>query len=265
MSRIVLNGAAGRMGTTILRILAERGHVIHAAFEHESSPAIGAKAGTFIQRDDIETVIQTMSPAGLAGAEVIIDFTSPAASLALLRNAVKAKMPIVIGTTGFTDEQKKEIEAAGTIIPLLFSPNMSVGVNLLFKLTELASGILKDGFDIEVFESHHRLKKDAPSGTANKLIEIIKTSSREPGGMNEVHGRNGIIGERTDREIGVMAMRGGDIVGEHTVFFIGQGERIELTHRATSRDILARGAVLGMEFIAGKSPGLYTMFDVLGF
>ena len=265
MSRIVLNGAAGRMGTSILRILAGRGHIIHAAFEHESSPAIGAKAGTFIQRDDIETAIRAMSPAALDGADVIIDFTSPAATLALLKNAVTSKMPMVIGTTGFTDEQKKEIEAAGTIIPLLFSPNMSVGVNLLFKLTELASRILKEGYDIEVLESHHRLKKDAPSGTAKKLVEIIKSSAPGLGGLHEVHGRDGITGERTGNEIGVMALRGGDIVGEHTVFFIGQGERVELTHRATSRDILAKGAVLGMEFLVGKSPGLYTMFDVLGF
>ena len=265
MSRIVLNGAAGRMGKAILNILADRGHIIHAAFEHESSPAMGAGAGHLIQRDEIDTVIQAMSPAALKGADVIIDFSSPSAALALLGNALSAKIPMVIGTTGFTYEQKKEIEAAGAIIPLLFSPNMSVGVNLLFKLTELASRILKEGYDIEVFESHHRLKKDAPSGTAKKLVEIIKSSAPELGGLNEVHGRNGITGERTGKEIGVMAMRGGDIVGEHTVFYIGQGERIELTHRATSRDILARGAVLGMEYLLGKTPGLYTMFDVLGF
>lgn len=265
MSRIVLNGAAGRMGTSILRILSERGHSIHAAFEFEGSPAMGAKVGHLIQRDDIETVIRAMSPSALEGSDCIIDFSSPAATPALLKAAVSAKKPLVIGTTGFTDEQKREIEKAADIIPLLFSPNMSVGVNLLFKLTELASRILKEGYDIEVFEAHHRLKKDAPSGTAKKLVEIIKSSAPELGGLNEVHGRNGITGERTGKEIGVMAMRGGDIVGEHTVFYIGQGERIELTHRATSRDILAKGAVLGMEFIVGRPPGLYTMFDVLGF
>ena len=144
MSRIVLNGAAGRMGKAILNILADHGHIIHAAFEHEGSPGMGARAGHLIQRDEIDTVIQAMSPAALKGADVIIDFSSPAAALALLENAMSAKIPMVIGTTGFTDEQKKEIEAAADIIPLLFSPNMSVGVNLLFKLTELASRILKD-------------------------------------------------------------------------------------------------------------------------
>ena len=182
----------------------------------------------------------------------------------LLGNAMSAKIPMVIGTTGFTDEQKKEIEAAADIIPLLFSPNMSVGVNLLFKLTELASRILKEGYDIEVFESHHRLKKDAPSGTAKKLVEIIKSSAPEMADYTRCTAATALPENAREMRSACMAMRGGDIVGEHTVFYIGQGERIELTHRATSRDILARGAVLGLEFLAGKEAGYYSMFDVLG-
>ncbi|MBP7582471.1 MAG: 4-hydroxy-tetrahydrodipicolinate reductase [Spirochaetes bacterium] len=265
MMKTVINGAAGRMGTAILRILLERGHSLHAAFEHESSPAIGTAAGKLVQRDDITTRIQTMSPDALAGADIIIDFSSPGATLPLLAAAVAARKPIVIGTTGISDSQKKEIESAAGIIPLIFSPNMSVGVNLLFKLTEMAARILKNSYDIEVFEAHHKLKKDAPSGTAKKLIEIIKSSSPETAALKEVYDRSGIIGERAPGELGVMALRGGDIVGDHTVFFIGQGERIELTHRLNSRDTLALGSVLAAEFLNGRSPGLYTMFDVLGF
>ena len=141
---------------------------------------------------------------------------------------------------------------------------MSLGVNLLFRLTEIAAKALQNEFDIEVFEAHHRLKKDAPSGTAKRLVDIIKSSVDELRSADEVHGRNGITGERKNDEIGVMAMRGGDIVGEHTVYFAGIGERIELTHRATRRDIFAAGAVRAIEFLIGKKPGVYTMFDVLG-
>lgn len=264
MIKIALNGAAGRMGTSILRILLERGHSLQAAFEHESSPRIGTRAGMLVQRDDVDTLIQTMTPSSLAGADGIIDFSSPQAALVILGGAVAARKPIVIGTTGFSDSQKKEIESASKIIPILFSPNMSVGVNLLFKLTELATKILKNSYDIEVFEAHHKHKKDAPSGTAKKLVDIIKSASPETAGLKDVHDRSGIIGARDPGEIGIMALRGGDIVGEHTVYFIGQGERIELTHRATNRDTLALGSVLAMEYLVHQTPGLYTMFDVLG-
>jgi 4-hydroxy-tetrahydrodipicolinate reductase len=142
---------------------------------------------------------------------------------------------------------------------------MSLGVNLLFKLTEVAAGALSPDYDVEIFEAHHRLKKDAPSGTAKRLLEIVRSGMKGLGGAREVDGRSGMTGERTRNEIGVLAMRGGDIVGEHTVFFTGIGERIELTHRATDREILSKGAVAAMEFLAGKPAGLYSMYDVLGF
>jgi len=183
----------------------------------------------------------------------------------LLEEACAAGKPLVIGTTGFSDDQKKSIENASRQIPVLFSPNMSVGVNLLFKLTETAARALNTEYDVEIFEAHHRFKKDAPSGTARRLLEIVRENMGGLEKAKEVPGRDGIVGERSKNEIGILAMRGGDIVGEHTVFFTTFGERIELTHRATSREILSSGAVTAMEFLAGRPAGLYTMYDVLGF
>jgi 4-hydroxy-tetrahydrodipicolinate reductase len=194
---------------------------------------------------------------------MVIDFSSPSASMSIVSRCSELKKPIVIGTTGFTDEQKKIISEKSEIIPVLHSPNMSTGVNLLFKLTEIAASALDTSYDVEIIEAHHRFKKDAPSGTAKRLVE----AARKMKGLEnarEVTGREGITGERSDKEIGVFAIRGGDIVGEHTVFFTSLGERIELTHKASSRDILAKGAVKGAEYLLGKKPGLYNMFDVLG-
>jgi 4-hydroxy-tetrahydrodipicolinate reductase len=182
----------------------------------------------------------------------------------LLAAAVRHRTPIVIGTTGFSDEQKAEIEKAALAIPLVFSPNMAVGVNMLFKLTETAAAALGDDFDVEILEIHHSLKKDAPSGTAKRLADIVKEHMNGMAGARVVTGRNGITGEREGAEIGVMALRGGDAVGEHTVYFIGEGERIELTIRSTKRDTYAKGAVLAAEFLNGRQAGFYSMYDVLG-
>ncbi len=181
----------------------------------------------------------------------------------VIEAAIKTNNALVIGTTGFNENEKMIIHEAAKKIPVLFAPNMSIGVNLLFKLTEIAAKSLPDGYDVEVFEAHHRFKKDSPSGTARRLIEILKKNILRLNKADEVHGREGIIGERKDNELGVQVLRGGDIVGEHTVFLVGKGERIELTHRAANRDNFAEGAVLGLEFIAGKEPGLYSMNDVL--
>ena len=265
MIKIALGGVAGRMGTTIFRILLERNHTLAAAFEATGSPFIGKPAGQLVQHDKISQKIEVFSPGSLSGADGIIDFSSPGFTMNLLRGAVETSIPIVIGTTGFSATQVQTIRSAAESIPVLFSPNMSVGVNLLFKLTEIASNILQNNYDIELFEAHHRHKKDAPSGTAKKLADIIKSNVNELSGPSEVYDRSAVTGERTKKEIGVSVLRGGDIVGEHTVFFIGNGERIELTHRATSRDTFALGAIMGLEFIVNKSPGLYTMSDVLGF
>jgi 4-hydroxy-tetrahydrodipicolinate reductase len=261
MSKIALCGAAGRMGQSILKILVERGHSVGAAFEAKGSKVIGLSAGAFIQRGDMDLKISPISDSGIIVADGIIDFSSPEATMEILPYALKHRKPLVIGTTGFTEDDRKKIEAASADIPVIISPNMSVGVNLLFKLTEMASKTMKNGYDVEVFEAHHRFKKDSPSGTASRLIDIIKKSIPR---MNRAPEKIDRKGQRTDDEIGVMVMRGGDIVGEHTVYFVGLGERIELTHRASSRDTFALGAVLAVEFLTGKKPGLYSMFDVLG-
>ena len=252
------------MGIAVMGVLMERGHRVAAAFDAPSAPATGRDAGTLLRGGDIGVTVATINEADLSRAEGIIDFSAPGATMQLLPLAVELGKPLVVGTTGFSQEQRRRLEEAARFIPLLVSPNMSVGVNLLFRLTEMAARVLGEGYDVEVFEAHHRFKKDAPSGTAKRLIEVVKGSSGHLAAADETYDRSGIIGERASGEIGVQVLRGGDIVGEHTVYFVGMGERIELTHRAQSRDNLARGAVLALEYIAGKKPGLYSMFDVLG-
>jgi 4-hydroxy-tetrahydrodipicolinate reductase len=264
MSKIGINGIGGKMGKAILNVLLERGHVLGAAFENDTYPDIGKDAGLLIARASLNVKINSINKNDLKSADGIIDFTSPRATLKLLDLVKELKKPIVIGTTGFTDEEKKKIQEASEIVPVLFSPNMSLGVNLLFKLTEMATKVLAADFDIEVFEAHHRMKVDAPSGTAKKLLEIIKSAVPVLNKSPLVYDRSTKTEKRTDKEIGVQVMRGGDIVGEHTVYFAGIGERIELTHRATSRDTFARGAVAALEFLLSKKPGLYDMNDVLG-
>ena len=265
MIKIALGGVAGRVGISIFKILLERKHTLVAAFEAPGSALIGKPAGQLVLRDDVTRTIEVFNLPALANADGIIDFSSPDSTMTMLDGAVESGKPIVIGTTGLSGSQVQAVSDAAKTIPVLFSPNMSVGVNLLFKLTAIASEILGNNYDIELLEAHHRYKKDAPSGTAKKLAEIIKSRVDALNGPAEVYDRSKIIGERNKNEIGISVVRGGDIVGEHTVFFIGNGERIELTHRATSRDTFALGAVMGLEFIVKKSPGLYTMTDVLGF
>ncbi len=261
--KIAICGVTGRMGTAVLRILLEKNHGLAAAFDRKEADAFGSDAGNLVGTG-LGVTVEAINEGGVRKADAIIDFSAPGASLELLEHAEAHKKPIVIGTTGFSDEEKGRIESAGAEIPVLFAPNMSVGVNVLFKLAEVAARALDESFDIEIFEAHHHFKKDAPSGTARKLLEVVTGAREELAVSRMVSGREGFTGERKPDEIGVMAMRGGDIVGEHTAFFIGNGERLELTHRATNRDILARGAVRAMEFIVGKKPGLFSMFDVLG-
>ncbi len=262
--KIGVCGAGGRMGRAIMRLALGRGHAIGAAFEHASSPLIGTDAAVLAGAAPSGTLIAPFNSTLLAQADVIIDFTAPAATMEILPAVAAAGKPVVIGTTGLTAEQRAEVTRFAATIPVLLSPNMSLGVNMLFKLTQVAAEALQEGFDVEVFEAHHRLKKDAPSGTALRLIEIIKQSSAPLRDAPEIYDRAARVGERSNAEVGVQVLRGGDIVGEHTVFFVGMGERIELTHRATDRDILAKGAVAASEFLAGKKPGMYSMFDVLG-
>jgi 4-hydroxy-tetrahydrodipicolinate reductase len=261
--KIGICGISGRMGSAILTVVLDRNHNLACAFDAPDSPHLGKDAGIYGGHEDLGVAI---SAPGKISGDVLIDFSSVKATLNVLSQAVESKIPLVIGTTGFDSKEKDEIEKASKEIPILFSPNYSLGVNLLFKLTEITTQALEgSNFDVEVFEAHHRNKVDSPSGTAKKLVEIIKNSSAALEAAKEITGRDGIVGKRTDDEIGIFAMRGGDIVGEHTVFYAGVDERIELTHRASNRTAFGRGAVVGAEFIAQKKSGLYTMFDVLGF
>ncbi len=258
-------GVGGRMGNAILRIMVERGHRLQAAFEVEGSPLINKNASELINNPLADCVITAISTETLKGVDGVIDFTSPAASLKHIKILSDVKKPIVIGTTGLSESEVDQIRAYSEMIPVIQSPNMSLGVNLLFKLTEIASMALTDDYDVEIFEAHHRFKKDAPSGTAKRLLEIVKENKAGLSNAADINGREGITGERTRNEIGMHAMRGGNIVGEHTVFYTSLDDRIELTHRAASRDVFARGAVSAMEYLNNRAPGFYTMYDVLGF
>lgn len=262
MSRVCVSGSAGRMGRAIISLLKEEGVELAAALEYEGHSLLGTDAGILAGVDAMGLTLTADAAAAVAAADVVIDFSAPANTMRLLDLCIKAKKGLVIGTTGLSDEQKTTILKAGASIPVLLSPNMAVGVNALFALVEQAAKMMREGFDVEISEIHHHFKKDAPSGTAVRLKDIV----RDVHAADEsqiVYGREGIVGERPTGEIGVHALRGGDVVGEHTVFFFADGERIELTHRATSRIIFARGALRAAKFLAGKSPGSYNMMDVL--
>lgn len=261
---IAICGVGGRVGIEILKTALQKGHTLKAAFDAPGSPAFGKPAGSLINNNDITVPVTALEKESLAGCNGVIDFSAPSATMKLLEYAVPESVPLVIGTTGLTEKEISVIKDASRTIPIVFSPNMAVGVNLLFKLTEIAAAALSSEYDIEIFEAHHKFKKDAPSGTARRLVEIIKDHSEGLKEAKEISGREGMVGERSKDEIGVFAMRGGDIVGEHTVFFVGSGERIELTHRATSRSNFSTGAVMAIEFLADRGPGLYSMYDVLG-
>ena len=262
---IGIYGISGRMGNAILNVAIEKGHRLAGAFDAPGSKFISQNAMTFADSTLADCVITVSDEASLAGTECVIDFTTPAATMNLIPQSVAARTPLVIGTTGLGPDEVEVIKKAAASIPVIFSPNMSLGVNLLFKLTELASSALSTDYDVEIFEAHHRFKKDAPSGTAKRLLEVVKENMKGLSDAKTVHGREGITGERTSAEIGMHAMRGGNIIGEHTVFFTSLEERIELTHRAAGREVFARGAVTAAEYLKGKPAGLYTMYDVLGF
>lgn len=201
--------------------------------------------------------------AGLAVSDVVVDFSSHRATKSVLLEAIRQKKPVVIGTTGHSADEKKELLALAAAVPCVWSGNYSVGVNLLFALTRRAASILGSDYDAEVVEMHHRFKKDAPSGTAARLLEII-LDERKLTAAALRHGREGITGERTASEVGIHALRGGDVVGDHTVMFAALGERLELTHKASDRGIFARGALRAAQWVVAKAPGVYDMQDVLG-
>jgi len=237
---ILLNGARGRMGRAVSAAAGELGLRIGAAIDVGDNPA-----------------------PGIGACDVIIDFSTPAATPALLRLAVKHRKPIVIGTTGHSAAEKRRLLPLAARIPCVWTGNFSVGVNLLFHLTQQAAHALDAAYDAEVIEMHHRFKKDAPSGTAARLLEIILQERRlAPSALR--HGRKGITGERSPREVGVHSLRGGDVIGDHTVIFAALGERLELAHKASDRAIFARGALRAAQWIVAQPPGVYDMQDVLG-
>jgi 4-hydroxy-tetrahydrodipicolinate reductase len=264
MIRIVVTGACGRMGGHIVRaVCAEQGLVVAGATEREGVGS-GADAGTVAGLAPLGVpVLSDLGRVLDRGADVVIDFTSFEASAEHAAVCAQHGVGLVVGSTGFTKEARARVAAAAQRIPVVLSPNMSVGVNVLFALVRDAARILGDSYDVEIVEMHHKKKKDAPSGTAVRLAEIAAESLHRDVARDLTYARHGLIGERPAREIGVQTLRGGDVVGEHTVYFAGEGERLELTHRATSRDQFARGAVRAARWVAGRPPGMYDMADVL--
>lgn len=256
MINLSINGALGRMGKTIIEVclLDKEVKIVGLAdvletqqlSEYPQLPSVEKNLNNYIKETD-----------------VVIDFSSPEGTQQVIELCKEYKKPIVIGTTGHSEQQIKKIRETASFIPIVMSPNMSLGVNLMFKLTQIITEILSDkNYDIEIIEAHHNKKKDAPSGTAKKIMEIIREKKPE---VKFIFERHGIIGERTQNEVGVSVIRAGDIVGEHTLMFSTYGERLEIKHIATSRQTFAKGAILAAKWLAKKSDvGLYNMFDVLG-
>ena len=262
--RIAIAGSSGRMGRALVEALAQAGDLqLKAALERSDSPFVGADAGELVG-SPCGVRISADPGRSLSGCDVLIDFTTPQATLEHLEICRSRGIRMVIGTTGFTQDQKKLISAASVDIAMVMAPNMSVGVNLTFRLLELAAKVLNEGYDIEIIEAHHRHKVDAPSGTALRMGEVIaKTLGRDLAEC-AVYGREGVTGARKPATIGFATVRGGDIVGDHTALFAGTGERVEITHRAASRATFALGALRAARFLAAKKTGLFDMQDVLG-
>ncbi len=262
MIKAAVAGACGRMGTIIIQVIGSTDGVeLFGALEHQEHPLLGQE----ISLPGIPPVTITSGPESISrGVDVLIDFTTPEGSLKNLEVCAELGICAVIGTTGFGEEQKEALYMFALQTPTVFSPNMSVGVNLLFRLAAIAAAALGDDYDVEIVETHHRMKKDAPSGTALALAEVVAKAVGRNLTDKAVYARHGMIGERSAGEIGIQTVRAGDIVGEHTLLLAGPGERIELTHRAHSRDNFAGGAVRAALWVVGKEPGLYTMADVLG-
>lgn len=262
--KIVIAGCSGRMGKALLEgILQSDDLELHAALEHTSSAQLGKDAGELFGSACGVKITADVEDA-LQGADVLIDFTRPEGTMHHLEVCIKLGVTMVIGTTGFSAQQKAQLGAAAQRIGIVFAPNMSVGVNLTFKLLEMASQVLSHGYDIEIIEAHHRHKVDAPSGTALGMGEVIAKTLGRDLAKCAVYGREGVTGERDPSTIGFATVRGGDIVGDHTVLFAGIGERIEITHKASSRATFALGALRAARFLQGNAAGMYDMQDVLG-
>lgn len=248
MTKIILCGIAGRMGKEIISAARDADDIeICAGVEAPEHASIGSMIDGIKVTDDIATVVDN--------CDCVIDFTHHTATVRTLERIQKYKKPFVTGTTGFTEQEQKTIQTVSKHVPVFWAPNMSVGVNHMYRLVESSLGLLRD-FDIEVVETHHGAKKDAPSGTAKRIAGIIKNKRPD---TDFVYGRKGHTGERSKQEVSIHAIRGGDVVGEHRVLFLGKGEFLELRHYATSRRCFAMGALTAVRYIVGKPPGLYTM------
>lgn len=262
--KLAIAGAGGRMGRTLLEtVLASEEFKLSGALDVDGSAILGCDAGEAIGRPCGVRVVSDPAQ-GLAGADCLVDFTRPEGTLAYLGYCLEKGVRMVIGTTGFSDQQKERIAAAAEKIAIVFAPNMAVGVNVAIRIAEMAARALGDTYDVEIVEAHHRHKIDAPSGTALKFGEVVARALGRDLARSSVHGRKGEIGERDPKAIGFHSIRGGDIVGEHTVMFAGEGERVEITVRSSSRATYALGALRAARFLKGKSRGLFDMQDVLG-
>jgi 4-hydroxy-tetrahydrodipicolinate reductase len=262
-TKVVIAGCTGRMGHALLQgVFTDPALQLHAALDRDGSAMLGRDAG---EQFGIHSGVQITSDvyAALSGADVLVDFTRPEASMQYLEACQRAGVKLVIGTTGFTESEKAKIEAASKQVGIVFAPNMSVGVTLLINLVEQAARVLNEGYDIEVVEMHHRHKVDAPSGTALRLGEAAAKGIGTHLKDCAVYAREGVTGEREAGKIGFATLRGGDVVGDHTVVLAGIGERVELTHKASSRATFAQGALRAAKFLADKPTGLYDMRDVL--
>jgi 4-hydroxy-tetrahydrodipicolinate reductase len=264
IQKIAIAGSAGRMGRALIEAVTQSADFrLMAALERPDSPLLGRDAGESIGAP-CGVPISANLEAVLPGCDVLVDFTRPEATLTHLEFCRSLGVRMVIGTTGFSAEQKDMIIDASTVMSIVMAPNMSVGVNLTFKLLEIAARVLAEGYDIEIVEAHHRHKVDAPSGTALRMGEVITVALGRNLSECAVYGREGVTGERRASTIGFATVRGGDIVGDHTALFAGTGERVEITHKASSRATFALGALRAAHFLAGKKNGLFDMQDVLG-
>jgi len=265
MIKVAVTGAAGRMGGRIITLVSEaEGLEVAGAVEMTGHARLGDDAGYLAGCGNLGIKITDSLEQALVGADVLIDFTWPEVTLANAATCARLGKAVVVGTTGLNLEQREALSRVAESVPVVFAPNMSVGVNVCFKLLKDMARTLGEGFDVEIVELHHNKKKDSPSGTAVRMGEIVAEALERDYNQVANYHREGMCGERTREEIGMQTVRGGDIVGEHTVYFIGMGERIELTHRAMSRDMFARGAVRAAGWLGGKQAGLYDMQDVLG-
>jgi 4-hydroxy-tetrahydrodipicolinate reductase len=258
--KLAIHGATGRMGLSIVRVARAAGDEVVGGACSAGDPAVGRDLGELAGIGALGVVASPDAASALLGADVVIDFSTASAVPAFVALAARQGVPVVSGTTGLDAGAEAALERAAASIPVLWAPNTSLGVQVLAELVEQAVKRLGPAFDVEILELHHRRKIDAPSGTALRLARAARAARSE---LKELHVRDGNVGARTNEELGVVAVRGGDVVGDHTVFLLGNGERIELTHRASSRELFAQGALTAARFVVGKPPGRYALKDVL--